>query len=120
MFGLPKDASVELVHIGLFLDIGVILLAFILFRFARLLGGLLEMVHKPPVEGWLKIASWLLILTFALPHYIAVAVLYPNRLSNPEVGFWLLIFRAVSFFGLFAAVILALVPCILYYRWTSE
>jgi len=119
MFGLPDYDKIQPIHIGLVLEIGVLLLALILFRFSRVLGGLLNMIQKPPVEGWLKIAGWLLILTFVIPHYIAVGVLYPYR-TFPEVGYNLLLFRAVSFIGLFAAAILALVPCLLYYRWTNE
>jgi hypothetical protein len=119
MFGLPNTDNIQWIHIGLILELGVLLLALILFRFSRVLGGLLDMIQKPPLDGWLKIAGWLLILTFVIPHYIAVAVLYPYR-GVPEPGYYLLLFRTISFVGLFLAAILALVPCLLYYRWTNE
>lgn len=119
IFGLPANASIEPIHIGLILEVGVLLLALVLYRFSNLLGGLLAMIHRPPIAGWLKIAAVVLIVTFVIPHYIVVAVLYPSR-TTPEVGLWLLIFRAVSFFGLLVASVLALIPCMLYYRWTNE
>jgi hypothetical protein len=119
MFGLQNMDKVQWIHIGLVLEIGVLLLALILFRFSRVLGGLLDMIQKPPLDGWLKIAGWLLILTFVIPHYIAVGVLYPSR-TEPEPAYYLLLFRTLSFVGLFLAGILALIPCLLYYRWTNE
>ena len=106
-------------HIGLILEIGIVLLAMVLFRFSRVLGGLLDLIHRPPMEIWLRLSGWIMILGFALPHYIAVAVLYPN-VANPQMLQWLWITRSFSFFSLLVAAILAFVPSLLYYRWTNQ
>ncbi|WP_029215322.1 hypothetical protein [Kallotenue papyrolyticum] len=110
---------IELIHIGLILDIGFALLALVLFRFARVLGGLLDLIHRPPLEVWLRLAGWILILGFSIPHYIAVAVFYPN-IGDPRMMQMLWLFRAFSGFSLVIAAVLAFVPSYLYYRWTSQ
>ena len=106
-------------HIGLILEIGVIVLAMVLFRFSRVLGGLLDLIHRPPLEVWLRLSGWIMILGFALPHYIAVAVFYPNA-ANPQMLQLLWIARSFSFFSLFLAAVLAFIPSFLYYRWTNQ
>ena len=106
-------------HIGLILEIGVVVLAMVLFRFSRVLGGLLDLIHRPPLEVWLKLSGWIMILGFAVPHYIAVAVLYPN-VANPVMLQLLWITRSISFFALFIAALLAFIPSLLYYRWTNQ
>lgn len=106
-------------HIGLILEIGIIVLAMVLFRFSRVLGGLLDMIHRPPLEVWLRLSGWIMILGFALPHYIAVAVFYPNR-TDPQMLQLLWIARSFSFFSLLVAAVLAFVPSFLYYRWTNQ
>lgn len=106
-------------HIGLILEIGMIVLAMVLFRFSRVLGGLLDLIHRPPLEVWLKLAGWIIILGFALPHYIAVAVFYPNK-ADPQMLQLLWMARSFSFFSLFVAAVLAFVPSFLYYRWTNQ
>lgn len=105
---------------ALFLDIGFILLAIALFWFARILGELLEIIQKPPLENMVRIAGWLLILTFALPHYLARAVIYPNLTANQDLWTLLFIFRTFSSVGALLAAILALIPVVLYWRWTSK
>ena len=106
-------------HIGLILEIGIIVLALVLFRFSRVLGGLLDLIHRPPLEVWLKLSGWVMILGFALPHYIAVALFYPN-VADPQMLQLLWITRSFSFFALFVAAVLAFVPSLLYYRWTNQ
>ncbi len=106
-------------HIGLILELGIVVLAMVLFRFSRVLGALLDLIHRPPLEVWLKLSGWIMILGFALPHYIAVAVFYPN-VANPVMLQLLWITRSISFFALFIAAVLAFVPSFLYYRWTSQ
>ncbi len=106
-------------HIGLILEVGIILLALVLFRFARILGGLLDMVGRPPIEVWLQLAGWVMILGFAMPHYIAVAIFYPNA-ADPSMRLGLWIARTISFSGLLIASVLAFVPSFLYYKWTSQ
>ncbi len=107
------------IHIGLILELGMLLLALVLFRFARVLGGLLDLIHQPPLEVWLSLAGWVIIVGFVLPHYLAVAVFYQN-LDNPQMLQWLWISRTVSFVGLFIASLFALVPSFLYYRWSNR
>lgn len=119
MFNLDNGLIMRPIHIGLLLEIGIVLLALVLFRFSRILGGLLNLIHQPPLEKWLKLAGWLMILGFAVPHYVAVAVFYQN-LSNPTMLYWLWITRTVSFIGLLAASICAFVPSLLYYRWSNR
>jgi hypothetical protein len=109
----------EPLHIGLILEIGVIILAMVLFRFSRVLGGLLDLIHRPPLEVWLNLSGWIMILGFALPHYFAVALLYPNA-AEPHMLQMLWFVRSVSFFSLLIAAILAFVPSFLYYRWTNQ
>jgi hypothetical protein len=106
-------------HIGLILEIGIIVLAWVLFRFSRVLGGLLDLIHRPPLEVWLNLSGWVMIIGFALPHYFAVALFYQN-LSDPYMLLMLWISRSISFFALFIAAILAFVPSFLYYRWTNQ
>jgi len=108
------------IHIGLILEIGVIVLAMVLFRFSRVLGGLLDLIHRPPLEVWLKLSGWIMILGFALPHYVAVAIFYPNAPNDPQMLQLLWIARSFSFFALLLAAILAFVPSFLYYRWTNQ
>ncbi len=105
---------------ALFLDIGFVFLAIALFWFARILGELLEIIQKPPLENMVRVSGWLLIFTFAIPHYIARAVLYPNL--NADQGMWTLLyaFRTISSVGLMVAAVLALIPVYLYWRWTSK
>ncbi|HEX6293250.1 MAG TPA: hypothetical protein VFZ66_28985 [Herpetosiphonaceae bacterium] len=109
----------NLFHIGLILEIGIIVLAMVLFRFARVLGGLLDLIHRPPLEVWLKLSGWIMIIGFAVLHYIAVAFLYPN-VANPRMLQLLWIARSISFFSLLVAAVLAFVPSFLYYRWTNQ
>lgn len=109
----------EPIHIGLILETGVALLAVVLFRFSRVLGGLLDLIHRPPLEVWLKLAGWIMILGFSIPHYFAVALLYPNR-TDPQMLYLLWMTRSVSFFALLIAAVLAFVPSFLYYRWTNQ
>lgn len=106
-------------HIGLILEIGIIVLAMVLFRFSRVLGGLLDLIHRPPLEVWLRLSGWIMILGFALPHYVAVAVFYPN-VSDPRMLQLLWMTRSFSFFSLLIAAVLAFVPSFLYYRWTNQ
>ena len=105
---------------ALFLDIGFVFLAIALFWFARILGELLEIIQKPPLENMVRVAGWLLIVTFAIPHYLARAVLYPNLNADQNIYTWLYAFRTVSGVGLLIAAILALIPVYLYWRWTSK
>ena len=88
---------------------------------------LLDLIHRPPLEVWLKLSGWIMILGFALPHYIAVAVFYPNvppnvsaAIANPVMLQLLWIARSLSFFSLFIAALLAFIPSLLYYRWTNQ
>lgn len=111
--------NVALVHIGLILEIGTTVLAMVLFRFSRVLGGLLDMIHRPPLEIWLRLAGWLMILGFAIPHYIAVALFYQN-LTDPVMVQFLWMARTFSFFSLLIAAVLAFVPSFMYYRWTNQ
>lgn len=106
-------------HNGLILDIGLVVLALVLFRYARILGGLLRLINRPPVEIWLYVAGWLLILGFAVPHYLALATLYPN-LSNPDLLYYLWVTRTLTFVATAGAAVLALIPSLLYYRWTNQ
>ncbi|MEI7553744.1 hypothetical protein [Candidatus Chlorohelix sp.] len=105
---------------ALLLDIGFIILALALFWFARILGELLEIIQKPPVEGLTRIAGWLLILTFSIPHYVANIYLYPNLTGDSNMWVALWIFRTISNVGLLVASVLALIPVVLYWRWTRE
>jgi hypothetical protein len=105
---------------ALILDIGFVLLALALFWFARILGELLEIIQKPPVEGLVRISGWLLIATFSIPHYIANVYLYPNLNGDSNMWVALWIFRTVSNMGLLVAAVLALIPVFLYWRWTRE
>jgi hypothetical protein len=105
---------------ALFLDLGFILLAIALFWFARILGELLEIIQKPPLENMVRVAGWLLILTFALPHYLARALIYPNLNADQDLWTMLYAFRTVSSVGLLLAAALVLTPVFLYWRWTSE
>jgi hypothetical protein len=115
------------IHIGLILEIGVVVLALVLFRFSRVLGALLDLIHRPPLEVWLRLSGWVMIIGFAVPHYFAVAVFYPNvppnvsaAVANPLMLQLLWTARSISFFSLLIAALLALVPSLLYYRWTNQ
>ena len=105
---------------ALLLDIGFIFLAIALFWFARVLGELLEIIQKPPMEGLVRIAGWLLIFTFAIPHYIANAFFKPNLTADQGWWYWLWSFRTFSFIGALVAAALAIIPAIQYWRWTSK
>jgi hypothetical protein len=109
----------------LFLEVGFILLGVVLFWYARILGGLLEMLGRPPLDTWVRIGGWILILTFALPHYYVSAVVYPHfrtlgAAGAPDILRQLWFCRTLSFFGMWVAAILAFIPGFMYYRWTSE
>ena len=105
---------------ALLLDVGFVLLALALFWFARILGELLEIIQKPPVESLMRISGWLLIITFSIPHYIANAYLYPNLTADSNMWVSLWIFRTISNLGLLIAAILALIPAALYWHWSRE
>lgn len=105
---------------ALLLDVGFILLAIALFWFARVLGELLEIIQKPPLEGLVRIAGWLLIITFTIPHYVANAFFKPNLTADQSFWYWLWGFRTMSFVGALVASILAIIPAIQYWRWTSK
>lgn len=111
---------------ALFLEVGFVLLGIVLFWYARILGNLLEMLQRPPLDTWVRIAGWVLILTFSIPHYYVSAVIYPH-FRNPAAAvgqasilpqLWAC--RTISFFGMWVAAILAFLPGFIYYRWTSE
>jgi hypothetical protein len=108
------------------LELGFVLLAIVLFWYARILGKLLQMLQRPPLDTWVRLAGWILILTFAIPHYYVSAVIYPHynsaaaALGHADILPQLWLFRTISFFGMWAAAILAFVPGFMYYRWTSE
>ena len=104
---------------ALILEIGVLLLAFALFRFARVLGELLEIIQKPPLEVLVMVAGVVLILTFVIPH-IASAVFYPNLTGNAQMKVYLDIFRTISFMGMLVASVLVAIPSLLYLLWTSR
>jgi hypothetical protein len=105
---------------ALFLELGFVLLAVALFWFSRILGELLEIIQKPPVEGLVRLSGWLLIFTFSIPHYITNAIIYPNLTANQDNWLWLWSFRTFSFVGVLAAAILAFIPAVSYWRWTRE
>ena len=111
---------------ALFLEVGFTLLAVVLFWYARILGKLLEMLQRPPLDTWVRIAGCILIITFTLPHYYVSAVIYPHftnikaALGYPDILPQLWLFRTISFFGMWVAAVLAFVPGFMYYRWTSE
>src|SRR5436309_10121152 len=94
----------------LLLEIGFVLLAVALLWYSRVLGELLEIIRKPPIEVLIVIAAWVIILAFVIPHYIASAFFYANLDADPLMGQYLLVFRSVSFFGLLVAAILVLFP----------
>jgi hypothetical protein len=109
-----------------FLEVGFILLGVVLFWYAGILEKLLEMVDRPPLHTWVRLAGWILILTFVIPHYYVSAVVYPHygkgpaAIGQPGILPQLWTCRTISFFGVWVAAILAFVPGFLYYRWTSE
>lgn len=105
---------------ALLLDIGFVLLAIALFWFARILGELLEIIQKPPLEGLVRLAGWILILTFSIPHYIANAVFYSNLSASRTWYLWLWSARTFSVIGVLVAAALAIIPAIQYWRWTSK
>lgn len=105
---------------ALILEIGVLLLALALFRYARVLGELLEIIQKPPLEVLVMVAAVVLILTFVIPNYIANAVFSPNLTANAQMKVYLDIFRAVSFIGMLVASVLVAIPSMLYLLWTSR
>lgn len=105
---------------ALILELGFLLLAITLFRFARVLGELLEIIQKPPLEVLVSVAGVVLILTFVIPHYIASAVFYPNLTGNDQMFVYLNIFRTISFIGMLVAAVLVAVPSMLYLWWTSR
>ncbi len=105
---------------ALILEIGFLLLALALFRFARVLGELLEIIQKPPLEVLVMVAGVVLILTFVIPHYIASAVFYPNLYGNQQMKVYLDLFRTISFIGMLVAAVLVAIPSALYLYWTSR
>ncbi len=111
---------VVLNHRGLVLDLGFLLLSLILFWYARVLGRLLALLQKPPLEVFVRAAGWILIVTFVLPHYLAVSVFYPNLQRDPAWFPRLWWARTFSFYGMLVAAILVLVPSFLYWYWTRE
>ncbi|MBN1485507.1 MAG: hypothetical protein JXA37_12385 [Chloroflexia bacterium] len=111
---------------ALFLEVGFVLLGIVLFWYARILGNLLEMLQRPPLDTWARLAGWILILTFSIPHYYVSAVVYPH-FRNPAAALGqagilpqLWTCRTISFFGMGVAAVLAFIPGFIYYRWTSE
>jgi hypothetical protein len=104
----------------LLLELGFVLLAVALWRYGRVLGELLQIIDKPPIEVLITVAAWLIVLTFAIPHYIVSAVFYPNLYANQSMYQFLAIFRTLSFWGLLVAGILVLIPSIAYFLWTRE
>ena len=104
----------------LLLEIGFVLLAVTLWRYGRVLGELLQIIDKPPIEVLITVAAWLIVLTFAIPHYIVSAVFYPNLDASQSMYQYLAIFRTLSFWGLLVAGILVLIPSVAYFLWTRE
>jgi len=102
----------------LLLELGFILLAVALLWYSRVLGDLLTILRKPPIEVLIVIAAWVIILAFVIPHYITSAVFYPNLEADPRMGLYLLTFRSISFFGLLTSAVLVLFPSLAYYVWT--
>jgi hypothetical protein len=102
----------------LLLELGFVLLALALIWYAGVLGELLEIIRKPPLEVLIVIAAWVIILAFAIPHYIVSAVFYPNLDADPRMYQYLAVFRSVSFFGLLTSAVLVLFPSLAYYLWT--
>ncbi|HET7080659.1 MAG TPA: hypothetical protein VFM49_24760 [Chloroflexia bacterium] len=100
------------------LEIGFILLAVALLWYARVLGDLLEIIRKPPLEVLVVIAAWVIILAFVIPHYIVSAFFYPNLEADPRMFQYLWVFRSISFFGLGISALLVLFPSVAYYLWT--
>ncbi len=111
---------------ALALEIGFVLLAVVLFWYARILGNLLRMLGRPPLDTWLRVAGVILILTFSIPHYYVSAVVYPHfrnmevALGQPGILPQLWLCRTISFFAMWVAGILAFIPGFMYYRWTSQ
>jgi hypothetical protein len=104
----------------LLLELGFVLLAVALWRYGRVLGDLLQIIDKPPLEALIGIAAWVIVLTFAIPHYIVSAVFYPNLEADVQMYQYLAIFRTLSFAGLLIAGVLVLIPSIAYFLWTRE
>lgn len=102
----------------LLLELGFILFAVALLWYSRILGELLEIIRKPPLEALVVIAAWVIILAFVIPHYIVSAFFYPNLEANQAMFQYLWIFRSISFFGLLTAALLVLYPSVAYYLWT--
>ena len=102
----------------LLLEIGFTGIAIALLWYSRILGELLEIIRKPPLEVLVVIAAWLIILAFVVPHYIVSAVFYPNLDADVRMFQYLWVFRTVSFFGLFIAALLVVFPSAAYYIWT--
>ena len=104
----------------LLLEIGFVLLAVALWRYARVLGELLDIIGKPPIEVLINVAAIVIVLTFAIPHYIVSAVYYTNLQADQRMFQYLAIFRTFSFDGLVVAAILVLIPSIAYFVWTTR
>ena len=102
----------------LFLELGFVLLALALIWYSRILGELLTIIQKPPLEVLVLIAAWVIVLAFVIPHYIVSAVFYPNLGADPRMFQYLWIFRSISFFGLLISALLVLFPSLAYYLWT--
>jgi len=104
----------------LLLEIGFILLAVAVWRYGRVLGELLQIIDKPPLEVLVTVAAWVIVLTFSLPHYIVSAVFYPNLFADQTMYQYLAVFRTLSFVGLAIAGILVLAPSLAYFWWTTR
>ncbi|HMA34358.1 MAG TPA: hypothetical protein VKY74_07720, partial [Chloroflexia bacterium] len=98
----------------LLLELGFILLAVALLWYSRILGELLEIIRKPPLEVLIVIAAWVLILAFVIPHYIVSAVFYPNLEANSQMFQYMNLFKSISFFGLLVSALLVLFPSAAY------
>jgi hypothetical protein len=111
---------------GIFLEVGFVLLGVVLFWYSRILGNLLQMLRRPPLDTWVRVAGWVLILTFSIPHYYVSALVYPHyrnasiAIGQPGILPQLWTCRTISFFGMWVASVLAFIPGFMYYRWTSE
>jgi hypothetical protein len=102
----------------LLLEVGFLLLAIALIWYSRILGELLEIIQKPPLEVLILIAAYVIIIAFVIPHYIVSAVFYPNLSADQHMFQYLWIFRSISFFGLLISALLVLFPSLAYYLWT--
>ncbi len=103
---------------GLFVDLSFVMMALALLLYARVLGGLLEVARRPPLDSMVVIAAWVLIIAFVIPDYLANALFAPNLSANADMYQYLWLCHTVSSFGLVAAAALVLYPSVSYYMWT--